>query len=128
MAFVPFTGNLLPIGSDTSNSYSYSDQSKKSVSTSNQSSYQYSPTTQFSDQRQLVLVLNSAGATTNTKKADATTPSNFPSISQPNTQSPDLSGLTSNSPGFGGGFSTFQIALFGALILGGLWVATRRGR
>jgi len=107
-----------------------STQNSNVVNTSTSNQYQstqnstYSPTNTYTDSRQLILVLNSPGSTTTTKKADAASTASNPSLSSNPlmTNTPTLT--ASNTPTSSVGQPSLLGGLFGdgsnLLIIGGV--------
>lgn len=105
------------------------DQSKKSYSTQTETQTTYAPVNTYTDSRQLVLVLNSAGATTTTKKQDSTTPSSNPTQGATQNASPDLSGSASAMPSLTlpkfdllGGLNPTNLLIGGLVVVGAVMV------
>lgn len=92
--------------------------------------YSYSPTSQFTDSRQLVLVLNSAGATTTTKKAERVAQDAASSQESAQSLAPKQEGarvpFDVSLPSLGGG-SSWGLLLIGAAVIGGAFLLTRKG-
>ena len=97
------------------------DQSRQANSYQTSTTSTYAPVSQFTDSRQLVLILNSAGATTNTKKADSAAASSAPSTTPTFSASPSAAG-ENKSPLSLPEFSLFGGGLPSALIIGGVVV------
>ncbi len=131
MANFPITGlNLFSDPSSSNLDYKQSSDSRQYSTSSN-----YAPVNTFTDSRQLILVLNSAGATTNTKKQDSVAASSAPTAGGPQSNTPSISGsagvqqaptgfLGGALSGITGGLATPLI--IGAVIIGGVLILTRR--
>lgn len=105
------------------------DQSKKSYSTQTETQTTYAPVNTYTDSRQLVLVLNSAGANTTTKKQDSTIPSSNPTQGATQNASPDLSGSASAMPSLTlpkldilGGLNPTNLLIGGLVVVGAVMI------